>query len=209
MFLLEPGLKVLEDEDKQLTIISEKIQVFFFKDEKTHEELESETFILVNLKLSDDLSSGDVVGFSVSNPRFYKEKKNSFKSNLEAPFPNSPSCRKRLKRIITTREKKHKALFSFFTRVWYDYYFIAKVIHFCFSERKKKRVVDSFFKILKVGFCFFITALAPCCLGFFLLLKLGNFYRRKGLYFLIKNFKIKFKRLAPKRRMHRKKRKNK
>lgn len=182
-------------------VIFEKEQSFFVLDEQS--------FFLVDLKISDDLTSGDVVGFSVSIPRFLTEKKNSFKANLEAPFNNSKSCRKRLERIITTREKKQKALFAFFSRIWYDYYFIAKVIHFCFPKVKEKRNVDSFFKVVKVGFGLFSEVLSPNTIGFYLLLKLGKLYRRKALYFLIKNFKMKFRRLAPKRRMHRKKRKNK
>lgn len=168
--------------------------------------------LLVNYKIEPKLKvlySGDIVGSSICCPRYVVEKKNKFKTHLEVNFKFSSIARKHVSRIVRNRLRKQKALFVLFSRIWFDTFFISKVIHFCFPKTKQKCNVYSFFKVIKVGFGLFSELVAPNCISFLLLKNSGKFYRRKGLYYLIKNFKIKYKRLAPKRRLHRKKRKNK
>lgn len=173
-----------------------------------HEEIFSH--ILVNLKPKNKiLYSGDIVGSGICCPRYFVEKKNKFKTQLEVNFKFLTIAKKHFSRIVRNRLRKQKALFALFSKIWFDHFFISKVIHFSFPKSKTKCNVYSFFKVIKVGFGLFSLLVAPNCISFLLLKNLGKFYRRKALYFLIKNFKLKYKRLSPKRRLHRKKRKNK
>jgi len=181
-----------------LPIINFKFDYFLLKE--VVKTFNIENFIKILLK------SGDILSIIYFIPKFVIRKKGTFGFNLQIKWHFEGAGRSLLC-YIRRKEEKQRFLKNHFKKFWLQQIFVGRICFLCFAKQKRNILLER--RICKVFVFFYSLVNSTNIFSLFCIKESGKSFRRKGLYYLCRRFKKKRQRLAPLRKMHRKRKKNK